>query len=132
MFIDTSAIIEALIAGPLAENLVDRLKNTATHRSTLPTVIYEATVVLANKRNVAIAEAEEVVRDFMNDFNVAVIPITDQTASLAIDAFARYGKGRHPAKLNFGDCFSYAGAKSSDLPLLYVGNDFSLTDLGAA
>jgi ribonuclease VapC len=129
MFIDTSAIIETLISGPQAANLVAKLRNTTTPRTTIPTVIYEATVVLANKRNVAVVEAEEVVRDFLSDFNISVVPISDQTASHAIDAFARYGKGRHPAKLNFGDCFSYAGAKSVALPLLYVGNDFALTDL---
>ena len=62
-------------------------------------------------------------------FDIDVLPASAETASAAIDAFARYGKGRHPAKLNFGDCFSYAGARSLGLVLLYVGGDFALTDL---
>lgn len=129
MVVDTSAIIEALIAGPEAGTIAAQLENATTPRVTLPTVIYEATVVLASKRSIAVADSEQIVRDFLSDFDISIVPITDRIASIAIDAFARYGKGRHPAKLNFGDCFSYAGAKTNDLPLLYVGNDFSLTDL---
>jgi ribonuclease VapC len=48
---------------------------------------------------------------------------------LALDAFRRYGKGRHPAALNFGDCFAYACAKHHKVPLLHKGNDFSQTDI---
>lgn len=118
MVIDTSAIIEALIAGPEASNIAAQLKHAETSRVTVPTVIYEATVVLASKRNIAVSEAEQIVRDFLTDFDISIAAITDRTASLAIDASARYGKGRHPAKLNFGDCFSYAGAKSFGLPPL--------------
>ncbi|MGF9562396.1 type II toxin-antitoxin system VapC family toxin [Neorhizobium sp. JUb45] len=129
MVVDTSAIIETLIAGPEAGKIAAQLENATPPRVTLPTVIYEATVVLASKRNIAVVDAEQIIRDFLNDFDISIVPITDRIASLAIDAFARYGKGRHPAKLNFGDCFSYAGARAAGLPLLYVGNDFSLTDL---
>ena len=55
--------------------------------------------------------------------------VTRETAFAALDAFSRYGKGRHPARLNFGDCFSYAGAKAAGGGLLYVGNDFRQTDI---
>jgi len=56
--------------------------------------------------------------------------ITPEIGEIAIAAMARYGKGRgHPAQLNFGDCFSYACAKAAGVPLLYVGDDFSKTDL---
>ncbi len=58
-----------------------------------------------------------------------VVPVTEEQASLAIQAFEQYGKGRHPAQLNFGDCFSYALAKYLDEPILFKGNDFSQTDL---
>ena len=63
---------------------------------------------------------------------IAVVDMPAATADLAIDAYARYGKGRHPAALNFGDCFAYACAKHFDVPLLYKGNDFAQTDIGAA
>jgi ribonuclease VapC len=53
-------------------------------------------------------------------------------AELAQDAFLKFGKGRHPARLNLGDCFSYAAAKALNAPLLFVGNDFSKTDISVA
>jgi ribonuclease VapC len=105
------------------------LEQSGAPRSTGPTVVYEASVVLAGKQMLSIGEAERLVRSLLRMLNVTVISATDETASVAIDAFARFGKGRHPAKLNFGDCFAYAGAKAAGMPLLYVGNDFAFTDL---
>ncbi len=64
--------------------------------------------------------------------DIRVIDLTDQHARLAVDAAMRFGRGRHSAKLNFGDCFSYALAKVSGLPLLFKGNDFSQTDIESA
>jgi len=61
-----------------------------------------------------------------------IVPVDHQQMSAANLAFERYGKGRHPAKLNYGDLFSYALAKSKDLPLLFKGEDFSKTDIVAA
>lgn len=61
-----------------------------------------------------------------------IVPLSDEQAKLAIDGFRRFGKGRHPAGLNFGDCFSYALAKATGQPLLFKGDDFSLTDIKRA
>ncbi len=58
-----------------------------------------------------------------------IIPVTEETAQQAHLAYRRWGKGVHPASLNFGDCFSYAVARQEKLPLLFVGNDFSQTDI---
>jgi ribonuclease VapC len=129
MFLDTSAVVEALIAGPEAHRIAVRLKSYAGPLITFPTVIYEASAVIASKQRISVRDAEAVVRELMDEFGVSVSSITNETASIALDAFARYGKGRHPAKLNFGDCFSYADARSANVPLLYVGSDFSQTDL---
>ncbi|MCY7272069.1 MAG: type II toxin-antitoxin system VapC family toxin [Sphingomonas bacterium] len=63
------------------------------------------------------------------EYRIEIIDWTDALADLAIEAFRRFGKGRHKAALNFGDCMAYALAKSLDAPLLYKGNDFTLTDL---
>lgn len=68
----------------------------------------------------------------LNNFDVEIIDWTGQLADVAIDAFEQFGKGRHKAGLNFGDCMSYALAKSLDAPLLYKDNDFALTDIRAA
>lgn len=128
MFIDSSAIVEIVLDGGRADELLARMAE-GTFICTGPTVLYETAVVLSTRLGREPTDTKLLVQGFLERFGIEVVPITDQTASHAIDAFARYGKGRHPAKLNFGDCFSYAGAKSVALPLLYVGNDFALTDL---
>jgi ribonuclease VapC len=70
--------------------------------------------------------------EWIDRFNVEVVPVDFAQARLAADAFARYGRGQHPARLNFGDCFAYALAASRTLPLLYKGTDFGLTDIVSA
>ena len=71
--------------------------------------------------------------EFFAPAHVAVQPIQPETAHLALEAFARYGKGRgHPARLNLGDCFIYAQAKVGGASLLYKGDDFSKTDIESA
>ncbi len=68
-------------------------------------------------------------RDFCARSAIHVVPFGPEHVDLALDAFRRYGKGRHPASLNFGDCFSYALAKATGEPLLFKGDDFSQTDI---
>jgi ribonuclease VapC len=63
---------------------------------------------------------------------IAVVPFTEEHWPIALDAYARFGKGRHPAALNFGDCLTYAVAGVARQPLLYVGEDFAKTDLSRA
>ncbi len=65
-------------------------------------------------------------------FDIEIVAHDAYLARLARDAFLRFGKGRHPARLNFGDCASYALARAHDLPLLFKGNDFSQTDIAVA
>lgn len=69
---------------------------------------------------------------WLSDQRVDIVPVDRVLAEIAADAFARYGKGRHPAGLNYGDCFAYALAKQRNAPLLFKGNDFSRTDIAAA
>jgi ribonuclease VapC len=71
-------------------------------------------------------------RAFMSRAAVQVAPFSPEHLDLAIDAFRRYGKGRHPAGLNFGDCFFYALAKATGEPLLFKGDEFSQTDIKRA
>jgi ribonuclease VapC len=67
------------------------------------------------------------------DLHLTVEPVTDEQVRIAREAFQRYGKGsRHPARLNYGDCFAYALARHLDEPLLFVGNDFTHTDVARA
>jgi ribonuclease VapC len=129
MFIDSSALVEILIDAPRRQDLLDRMAISPTPFSTSATVLYETTVVITSRTGKTVKEAYDFVSEFLTELNTEILPATRDTASAAIDAFARFGKGRHPAKLNFGDCFAYAGARSAGIPLLYVGNDFAQTDL---
>lgn len=67
---------------------------------------------------------------FLRQLDVEIVPFTPAHIEIAAEAFLRYGKGRHRASLNYGDCISYAFAAVTGYPLLYVGNDFTQTDLG--
>lgn len=69
---------------------------------------------------------------FISKAGIAIVPVDAEQAYLARQAFRDYGRGRHPAGLNYGDCFSYALASSLDQPLLFEGEEFSKTDIGSA
>jgi ribonuclease VapC len=129
MFLDTSAIIEYFLEGPEYERIAAALGKPSSQFFVSPTVVFEATTVLAGKRRIDVDDATKLVLDFLSELNAEILPATRDTALGALDAFSRYGKGRHPARLNFGDCFSYAGAKAAGAALLYVGEDFRRTDL---
>ena len=106
---------------------------TAGPAETTPVAVYEAVLGVSRKRQWSVAEAEAHVRDFLEAAGVSVQPIQPETAHVALEAFARYGKGRgHPARLNLGDCFIYAQAKVGGASLLYKGDDFSKTDIESA
>lgn len=130
MFVDSSAVVEYLLRSPQSEAVADRMKNADTRFFTAPTVMFEAVSVLSSRLNCTVPEALALVQTFFSELDADIIPITSDVGLAAIDAFERYGKGRHPAKLNFGDCFSYAACKAAKVPLLFVGDDFSKTDLG--
>jgi ribonuclease VapC len=128
MFIDSSAVVEIILDADMANDLLQQI-DAASHRYLGPSVIYEAAVVLSTRLQMEPAVTKLLVSKFIERFEIEILPASAEIAFAAVDAFARYGKGRHPAKLNFGDCFSYAGAKMAGVGLLYVGEDFALTDL---
>jgi ribonuclease VapC len=131
MFIDASAVTAILTGEPDARELLRRLHGQA-RRLTSPMAVWETVVAVARRRKMEIDDAEAVVEDFMKLVGIAVQPIPADAAREALTAFRRYGKGRHPAGLNFGDCFAYACARHAGMPLLYKGDDFSRTDIEAA
>lgn len=79
-----------------------------------------------------LADPERIVAEVLDRFQVTTTDFTAAHAHAAVAAWARYGRGRHPAKLNYGDCMAYATAKLAGEPLLYVGGDFALTDIESA
>lgn len=132
MFVDASAIVAILTREPDADFLADALDG-AQSPMTSPIAIFEAALGLCRKRHASVAEAQDDVRVFLGAAGIRTVAITGKEAEAALDAFARYGKGRgHPAQLNMGDCFAYAVAKAYRVPLLFNGNDFDKTDIRAA
>ena len=130
--VDASAIVAMLTREPDADTLLSALA-TAGPAETTPIAVYEAVLGLSRKRQWSVAEAETHVGDFLRAAGVAVQPIQPETVHVALEAFARYGKGRgHRARLNLGDCFIYAQAKAGGASLLYKGDDFSKTDIESA
>jgi ribonuclease VapC len=132
VFLDTSALIAVLADEPDAPRAITALE-TARECFTSPLVILEASMRLASILRVTPTDAEHAVREFLEAGNVRIANLGDATASLAVSAFERFGKGRgHPAQLNLADCFSYAVAAELRASILFIGNDFSRTDLTAA
>ena len=132
MFVDASAIVAILTRESDADSLADALDDAQSPMTT-PIAIFEATLGLCRKRHASVAEAREDVLEFLGTAGVRTVAITGEEAATALDAFARYGKGRgHPARLNMGDCFAYAVAKAYRAPLLFKGADFDKTDVRSA
>jgi ribonuclease VapC len=127
MVVDTSALVAILLEEPEAETF-----RTAIADADEPVVsavaVVEFGMVALGRRGFAPDEVEGRLREW----GLTVQPVTPSDARLALDAFARYGKGRHSAGLNFGDCFAYALAKERGEPLLFKGDDFSQTDITPA
>ena len=88
-------------------------------------------MVVASRRDLLPLRARDYFDRFMLQTGVVEIPIDEAIARRAVGCFQRFGKGRHPAQLNFGDCLSYACAKALGVTLLFRGDDFSKTDINA-
>lgn len=132
MFVDASAIIAILTREPDADDLMDRLER-AIRPITSAIAIFEATLGLCRKRHASVEEARADLADFLQAARVELVPVAAHEATLALSAFARYGKGRgHPAQLNMGDCFAYAVARNHRATVLFTGDDFSMTDIVSA
>jgi ribonuclease VapC len=132
MFLDASAIVAILTREPGADALIAALE-TAHEPITSPVALFEAALGICRKRRSSIEEAQEDVRQLVHMTGIRTMPITEKETGIALAAFARYGKGRgHPARLNLGDCFAYAMAKSYQATLLFKGDDFDKTDIRSA
>jgi ribonuclease VapC len=132
MYVDASALVAMIVAEPEAERLLAALDAAEAERITAPVALFEAVAGIARIRACSVTDAKALVGDFLREAEIRVVSITDQHGDLAVIAMERFGKGRHPAALNMGDCFGYAVAKAADAPILFIGDDFSRTDLTAA
>jgi ribonuclease VapC len=128
MFLDASAIIAILAAEDDAASLTARLSQAATVQ-TSALAIFEAAAGLARIANADPRDALALLDAFLAEVKAQVVPIGRETASVAVTAFARFGKGRHPAALTMGDCFAYACARRLDTPLRCKGNELPRSDI---
>lgn len=128
MILDSSVLVAIVLREPGFEALVDRLRAAELPAIGAPTLV-EAAIVLSARLG---ADGQAIVDRFLRDFEVATLPFGERHWREAVDAYARFGRGLHPAALNFGDCLSYATARLAGQPLLFVGDDFSRTDLEPA
>lgn len=128
MVIDTSAIVAMLRNEPEAIRL-ERALVADRIRLVPATCVLEARMVLVSRRGEHVLPEIDL---WLNKIEASVIPVDADLVDLATQAWLVYGEGRHPAALNFADCFSYGLAKRADEPLLFIGNDFSQTDIEAA
>jgi len=128
VIIDTSALVAILDQEPEAKRIVRTLAS-APERTLSAANLVEAGIVMQARRG------DDGARDLdllLAKLRVDIAAVTASQADIARKAFRRYGRGRHPANLNFGDCFAYALAKDKSAPLLFKGNDFGQTDVMVA
>jgi ribonuclease VapC len=131
MFVDTSAIVAVLTKEHRGAEIASVLA-AAQNSITSPLVRLEAAMVLATAYAITPTEAEQMFDEFVREAGVVIVPIDDAIGRMAVKACEKYGKGRHPAKLNLADCMTYAAAKSHAAPLLFIGDDFTKTDIKSA
>ncbi|HEX9936725.1 MAG TPA: type II toxin-antitoxin system VapC family toxin [Longimicrobium sp.] len=128
MVVDTSALIAVLNSEPESRRL-EAVMLAAPRMTISAATLVEASIVAESKAQPdALAELDLL----LDELRIEIIPVTREHAELARTAYRRFGKGRHPAALNFGDCFSYALARALGQPLLIIGSDFGKTDVEVA
>jgi ribonuclease VapC len=128
VIVDSSAVLAIVLREPGHEALVRKLAAGPGGGIGAPTLAESAIVLTARIGR----SARPVLGRLLQEADLAVVPFGADHWPVALDAFARFGRGRHPASLNFGDCLTYATARLAGQPLLCVGEDFARTDLELA
>ena len=128
MIVDSSALLAVLFREPDAERYEAALGAAPACRMSLANV-FETSIVWEGRGGSAAAHRFDL---FMEQVGIEMVPVTAEHVTAARQAWRRFGKGNHPAALNFGDCFAYALAEVTGEPLLFKGDDFALTDIEAA
>ncbi len=128
MVIDSSALIAILFGEPEAQGYSDAIADDSVRLMAAPNVV-ETGIVIENTLG---EDGRRELELLLYKAKIKIEPFDADQTDIALEAYRQYGKGQHPAGLNFGDCFSYALSKSSGEPLLFKGNDFSKTDIKPA
>lgn len=128
MILDTSAVVAMIRREPEAESLAEKMDLAAAVQIGAPTLV-EATPALIGRHDIP---GHTALSSFLEERDVVTIPFDKRHWYAAEEAFIRFGKGRHAASLNLGDCMSYATARIAKQPLLFTGDDFAKTDIPPA
>ena len=128
MVIDTSALLAILQDEPERRAFSEAIENAGSCSMSVANLLGTSLVIESRFG----AEGTRDLDQLVEKARIELVPVDLEQLGIARRAFSRFGKGRHPAALNFGDCFAYALARSLGEPLLYKGDDFARTDIGAA
>jgi ribonuclease VapC len=131
MFVDASAWVAILADEPEASDFEERLIEAAIVLVS-PIAVWETVRAVAKIIRIEPGEARQLTLDYMAKIGARTVAIGPIEQVEALDVHARFGKGVHPARLNMGDCFAYACARTHGVPLLFKGDDFSQTDIEPA
>lgn len=131
VFVDASALIAIIAGEPDAADVADLLEADRL-RLCSAVSIWETVAGLCRSYTYSVPSARNHVRRFLEVGNIQFVGIGEREFEIAGDAYAHYGKGRHPAALNMGDCFAYACARVNRAKLLFKGEDFTKTDIASA
>ena len=127
MVIDTSALVAILLGEPERARFIPRITDDRTRLISAASLLETAIVIESRKTDAGPRELDL----FVYRSELEIVPVDAEQVAIARLAHRTYGKGRHPAALNFGDCFAYALAKATGEPLLFKGDDFAKTDVDA-
>jgi ribonuclease VapC len=125
MVIDTSALLAIFLAEPERQKFLELIRQDGLRLISPPNAL-ETSIVLEARRGIVAGREFDL---FLHRLNIELVPVDATQVEVARAGWRKFGKGRHPAGLNFGDCFAYALAKTSGEPLLSKGDDFPRTDL---
>ncbi len=128
MIVDSSALVAVVFEEPGTEELVHKLADSPATGAGAPTLAETGLVLSAWLGK----DSRDLVVRLLEELEITEVPFGPAHWREAVAAFGRFGRGRHPARLNFGDCMSYAVSRLAGEPLLFVGNDFAATDVEAA
>ncbi len=128
MIIDSSAILAIVLLEPDEPKMLSAVMAATAIRMSAANWL-ETSIIVDSRQNRKVAAKFDAI---ITDLNIEIAAVSKEQAVIARDAYRRFGRGRHPAKLHYGDCFAYALALTTGEPLLFKGNDFSQTDVEPA
>jgi ribonuclease VapC len=131
IFVDASAMVALALNEPEARAIA-ALVDSGEPLSTSAIAIYEAAMAISRTQSISATMSHREVLLMVKRGGIRIVTLTEVTAYQALRAHEKYGKGNHPARLNMGDCFAYAAALAENASILFVGDDFTQTDLSNA